>query len=470
MSIINDLSAQILQGQPIANDVFNAHEYSLKAGIKGWTPFVNACINHISWSNGTNNGNKHSGEVLKYLLSLAFIDESVKDSIQKLLITGQFQNFVHHQQAKQSVLYSAIMMAFFYKNSLHSIDIPSVVNSASGIQLIRNFWLTKNVDNARTVWNLLSEYKQYTLIWEMAENSNNQMLSDLISIGMKEDSSEFFDIQDSLIKLHYSLELVDEEQEKEIVQCFIKHSNIIEEINKSEDLDVIEYSHELYLIVDMIENVEDIKTKINSKLVEVSKEEWIQAFNKHTYLLSLILSQKEKNPKSYLENSYFDGILDFSERWIKGKIEPTRWIIDNWLALIKILKKSFQTHFKSKITDILWRNLENINIQAFESNEEIFEIAKTINTKTNIMQDYLESSLQSKIDLNKLKLVDRILSHDKKDTFKPEDHFPDIIFSPINKLYQSATDNEEHKDMIIRIAQRFKVSLTENQELSEEDV
>lgn len=468
-SFKDDLAKTIIQGQLIADDILKAHKYSLNAGLKGWIQFATACVNHIKSNNVTPSVNGHSEQVISVLQELLFIDDSVKDVFANLIKTGEFHNFVHHQQAEGSVLYSSIMMAYFLGNELHTITIPPIANSAKGVQLIRDFWVTKSPDNAEKVWSILSKHKQYSLVWSMAENSKNKLLEDLIPLGIKNDTRNFFSLQDSLNKLQNTIAIIEDKYKMEIVQCFIDHSNILDEVREIENLDVIKYYQELYLIVDMVDNIENFKTNIISKLVKITKEEWIQAFNNYTYLLSLIIAVKEKNQKFILENNYFDGILDYACRWIKGEIEPTEWIIKNWLALIKLLKSSFQTHFNNKITEIIWQNLMELQFKTFKSFKELLDVKNTINGKIHIMQEFLETILQSEIDFDKLKLVDIILSKDKKHRFKPEDHFPDVINIPLNALYKSENVNEEHKDLIFRIAERFHVSIEDMNESNEKE-
>ncbi|MBA7536009.1 hypothetical protein ES705_28271 [subsurface metagenome] len=428
-SITNELATLVLQGQPIINDILKTSTYSINAGLKGWTQFSTACANHIK---GTASGNGHSVEVL-------------------------------------TVLYSSIMMAYFFGNELHSISIPEIANSTKGVQLIRNFWLTKNQANAEAVWSILSKHKQYSLIWSMAENSENKLLEDLIPLGMKNDALNFFNLKDGLNKLQNAIAIIEDKLKNEIVQCFISHTNILDEIGKLENLDVIEYSKELYLIVDMIDNIENFKTNIISKLMKITKGEWIQAFNNNTNLLFLIIAVKVKERKFILENNYFDEILDYASRWIKGDVEPTEWIIKNWLELVKVLKSSFQTHFKTKITELIWQNLKQLQLKTFESFQELLDVKNTINGKMQTMQEYLENILKSEIDFDKFKLIDIILSKDNKHRFKPEDHFPDVISTPLNNLYQSEKDNKEHKDMIVRIAERFHVSINDMNKSNEKD-
>jgi len=469
-SIVNDLSEQIQPGQPISDTIFKTLEYSLKAGIKEWTPFVSACNVHISWNNGNPSGNNHSGEVLKYLLPLSLIDGSVTNSIQKLLKTGPFFNFVHHQQAKQSVLYSAIMTAFYYKNELHSFVIPPIANSENGIKLIRDFWLTKNDANAQIVWTILAEFKMYTIIWDQAENPENKLISDLITIGIKNDPSNICREHGRLIELHNALEIVDSDEfNEDIVKCFMDYSKILDKIKKTEEIDVIAYSKELHFIIDMLEDISDVKIHIIQRLIDISANEWVQAFNEDSYLLSLVVSVKNKDKRFSLENEYFNGIYNYAERWLLGQLEADEWIISTWVNLIKILKVSFQTHFKEKITDILWNKLDSLNFDAFDCNKDYFLITNSIRNNIQVLQKYLEDSFDNEKVLEKLKLLDLILVRDKKNHFKPDSHFTDFISAPLNTYYQSLSDDEA-SEMIIRIADRFKVSLKEKEDLVEEDI
>ena len=205
---------------------------------------------------------------------------------------------------------------------------------------------------------------------------------------------------------------------------------------------------------------------IIQKLVEVSANEWIQAFNEDSYLLSLAVSVRDKNNKFNLENDYFDGIYNYAERWLLGELEAHEWIIDSWINLVKILKTSFQIHFKEKITDILWNKLDSLNFDAFDRNKDYFLITKTISNNIQNLQKFLENALNNNNVLDKLKFLDLILLKDEKNHFKPESHFSEFISAPLNTFFQSLIDAES-REIVVRIADRFKVSLLVDDELHE---
>ena len=120
-----------------------------------------------------------------------------------------------------------------------------------------------------------------------------------------------------------------------------------------------------------------------------------------------------------------------------------------------------------KITDFLGDNIITISLDAFNLNKEYFLYQNVID-KTKVMQSALEDFIKSE-NIERLKLLNSILSKDTKRKFKPENHFPEVMKQPFNDLY-SKQGEKENKTILKQIAEKFQIELIEdNGDVSIED-
>ena len=98
------------------------------------------------------------------------------------------------------------------------------------------------------------------------------------------------------------------------------------------------------------------------------------------------------------------------------------------------------------------------SLDTFNLNKKYF-LYQNIVSRTKVIQDALESFVKSK-DIERLQLLNEILSEDAKSKFKPEKHFSDVIKKRLQDLH-SEQDSEEKKAVIKSLAKKFNVNLSE---------
>jgi hypothetical protein len=470
-SIEDEIANNIGASSPIIPDTKELLSYSINAGITDFEKIPLACKNHIFQNNGNPiNENQPSFEALEILLWLTSCDELCRDEIEELLKTGQFHNFVYHQQKNKSEIYSALLMAHYFKNELHTIQVPPLENSESGVQLMRNVWRKRNEDVAKEIFKNLKKFNQLDLVWDLVENENNKLVADIIGLALEEEVTELFSCSDVLKKMHFIMALIEDEEsdmEDQLVDQFMKHSEIEKEIKISSNLDVSTYSTEILLILKKtIDN--ELIDSIASALSRLEKEDWDTYFAEDTYLADVALEIKNKDPNFSLENDYLDSIFEFAKHWAKNETEVTERQKDQWANLMELMGGSFQKHYKNKITNQLLEERFAVAHDFYEFNHRFFDNQKLYKEGRSKIQDSFEEALKGDGKFDLLEMLDMILKNDKNGDFHPEDHIPDVVSKPLNELY-CAQEDMKNKEILKRLSKKFNVEIEEKELEPEKD-
>lgn len=470
--ITDNIAENILPSGPITSGTKELLIYSINAGISGWEKLPLACRGHIFQNNGTRiNENQPSIEALDILVWLTSYDEFCRAEIKELLKTGQFHNFVYHQQNNKSGIYSALLMAYYFKNKLHSINPPAVVNSAQGLQLIRDVWLNRNEVNAKAMFDALNKFNCLDLLWDLMENEDNKLVVDIIGLVLNDEVEGLFNYSDLLKKTQLFMKLIGDDandMKDKFVDQLMKHSEIENEIIESSNLDVSNYSSELVRILKKTDN-KAIIDGIASVLVGLEKDEWDVYFDEDSYLADLALEIKAKKSDFSLENAYLNSIFEFTKQLAEDGDQISNWQKNNWSNLVDLMGNSFQKHYKNKITSLLLdMKLDAIN-EFYECNQNFFDYQKIFKEGVSKIQVSLEEAVKDDGDFDSLEMLGTILKNDKNGDFVPEKHFIEVVSKPLQNLYKNQ-DEMEKKDILNRLSEKFNVEIKEQTLESEEDV
>jgi len=464
-NIVEEISKAIVPGQTLQEGLTEAIQYSIDAGIKnGWDIILTQCKQYINWNNG--NYSNQSDEIFKIINAITFKLHSV-DKINQIAFnivnSGQYHNLFWHRRT-QNLIYAALLCGYVFEEELQSKDIPAVGNSTAGFNEIKNFWANSNTDVAKQVLEEMKKYNLWSFIWELCTDENNNLVKDIISIAFDdEDEVELFRVKPALARLKKFSNLlgnIDSGDEKilKLIEKFTEYADLEDEIIGADDLDLVEYDYELYLIIRQTEN-QQVITMIADDLRNINKEVWFESLIENTYLTPLALEVKNKRKEFFLENSLTDAIIDF----VKSDSDYSDWQKENWHNLISLMGKSFQKYYKDKITEYLCNNLKTISIDTFNLNKEYFYYQEVLN-KTKIIQDIIDTIVKGK-DIERLQLLNEILSKGK---FKPEKYFSDVIRKPLQDLY-SEEDSKEKKSVIKSLAEKLSIDLSESSEKETEE-
>ncbi|MBP2030574.1 hypothetical protein J2755_001522 [Methanohalophilus levihalophilus] len=469
--IVDSIAENIPPSPSIVPGTKELFIYSINSGIRKWEMLPQACQNHIFWNNGTaSNGNQPSREALDILIWLTFYCESCRDKIAELLKTGQFHNFVYHHQDQTLDIDSAFIMAYYFKNKLHDIKVPPLANSINGFQLMRDVWLTRNKENAKGMFENLKKFNQLDILWELAENPENKLVADILELAVDNEIADLFSCSESLNKLHFVMALIGDDSSginAKLLDEFMKHSEIGNEIKSSSTLDVSNYSDELLLILKKTTDKEILDT-LASALVRLEKEGWDTCFAEDTSLADLALMMKAKKSSFSLGNAFLNSIFEIAEQWAMDDIHLNAQQKERWHKFVDLLGDSFQKRYKDKITKLILDEHFSVTDEFYEYNKQFVEYKKLVTDGRSDIQDLVEESLKEDGDFISLGFLDTVLENDVNRDFLPASHIPDVLSDPFHELYWAQKDVEK-QDLLKRIAKKFKVEIEEQTPESDDD-
>lgn len=454
-NIVEEISKAIVPGQTLQEGLTEAIQYSIDAGIEnGWDTVLIQCQQYINWNDG--NYSKQSDEIFKIINVITFKLHSVDKVNQitfNIVISGQYHN-LFWQRRTQILIYGALLCGYVFKEELQAKNIPTVGNSTSGFNEIKKFWVNSNTDTAKQVLEEMKKYNLWSFIWELCNDEKNRLVKDIISIAFNDkDAVELFHVKPALARLKKFSNLlgnIDSGDDKilKLIEKFTEYADLEDEIIGADDLDLVEYDYELYLIISQTENHQVI-TKTADELRNINKEAWFESLIENTYLTSLALEVKNKQKEFFLENNFTDAIIEF----VKSDSEYSDWQKENWHDLISLMGKSFQKYYKDKITEYLYNNLKTISLDTFNLNKEYFNYQEVLN-KTKTIQDAIDTILKEK-NIERLQLLNEILSRGK---FKPEKYFSEVIRKPLQELYSEA-ESKEKKSVIESLVRKLSIDI-----------
>lgn len=464
-NIVDEIKKAIVLGQPLQDGLSKAVHYSINAGIKeGWNAVLSQSQQYINWNSG--NYSNQSDEIFRLINAVTFkfrdVDE-INQIASDIVESGEYHNLLW-QRRGQNLIHAALLCGYVFKKKLQSKTIPTVGNSVRGFIEIKNFWANSNPNNAKQVLEEIKRYNLWSFLWELAADTRNKLVKDIIIKALDDKHAiELFRIKEGLVKLKYFSELFDENEDKdekvlELIGKFTEYAGLENEIITADDIDLIDYGYELYLIIKQTKN-QQVIARIVKELKEINKENWIKALTDDTYLTSLAIEVKKKDEDFYLENDFTDAVLEF----VQSQNDYTNWQKEHWDELISLMGKNFQKYCKDKITEYLRNNLQTISSETFNLNKAYF-IYQEILSKTKQIQEAIDKSVKNG-DIERLHIMNEILSNG---TFKPEDYFLEVIKKPLRELY-SKQDSKEKKEVIKSLAEKLCIDLLDNNKEVEEE-
>lgn len=466
-SLVNEVAGTISADTPVPADLYNLISYLKLCGEKQWVPVIKATEIHINTNNGTPQNGVPSEEVFPILYLLSVIDHDIQESIIQIVRSGQFYNLAFSYKEEEAIKHSALLMAKCIPEEFDSLKIPNLPqnpaqqNSQTGLVESRLFWQTSNEENANFVWDRMKNNSDFEFIWILSKSEANKLIGDIIKIAVNDRYSMFFNGNDVLRRLKNCLALTNDEDfsfKEKLVKCFVLHSPIEQEIIDSEDLNLLDFSEELYLVVNNSENNKVVGCIIDI-LSMVTKEEWHDPFVNDTYLTSLTLALQKKAPTFSLENSYYESLELFLKSYMTGEKTISDWQKNHLSELISVLGSSFQTHLRNNLSNYLIEIGFKGNVDAIEILLDHLDLKKVVTSGKEKLQeavaDYIDEA-----NLDALRMIDNILSHSGGKKFTPDTHLSEVFKAPLTSLV-SEQENSEDIVMLRELASRFSINLEE---------
>jgi hypothetical protein len=459
-SIVDEITTNIKAGSPIPERLHDLIAYMVHGGEKSWQPVINAIKSHIEWNQGIPSGNVFSVETYRILMLLSEKNENIIESLGSLVINGCFFNLAFHLNAQGATKYAALLLAKCFPDKLDSVNIPIVDRSADGLQNARNFWKTRSVENAQFIWDEVKPNCDFGYIWDLASDKTNKLVGDIIRIAVKENCPEFFNYETALTLLKEAIQITDNENDFniELIKCFISNAQIEKEIIETNDLDIIPFAYELNILVKNTNDkglIDYLIRKINS----VTGKQWDKALREDIYLTTLAVSINEKSAVLSLANDLYNSLSSYLQAWISKSVTPSEMKQRELPNLIAMLGKDFNQQLKNRLTE----HLTNISFKGSPTAVSFLlgyiNIENIVTENRNKIQSAAEDAITNS-DIETLKILDVILSHQDSAKFNPQQHLANIFRTPMKTLLYT----KEGIDIALveRLALKFKVDISAN--------
>lgn len=284
-------------------------------------------------------------------------------------------------------------------------------------------------------------------------------MADIIKLALKSECKPFFRGANALKRLSLAIDWTEEQKhDRALTDRFLKYSEVEEEVREDETLDVADLCYELNLLVNKVSD-ERIFRSIANRLGKIEASMWLNSLQDDTHLVPLAITIKKKWASFSLANPLLEALVQFGEKWAKGKRTLNDDQLKNWPALVDLLGESFKKRFGERITKTVADADMIVNAVFFVSNFKYMDLPRLVKDEHRNIQSAVEKSITEK-DFDQLAVQDAILQSDKNGTFVPDTHISDVVRGPLNDLYWTE-DDDERKVLLERVAQRFHVELTQ---------
>lgn len=462
-SLADQISGKILVGNANPPWLQNTFVYLFNANSsENWSSLVAACHRHIAHNNGNGNSNTHSKEIFEILFILAFGFDAYNEEIKAIITDWRSHNIAWtlNRSITPSV---ALLCGKYYGNQINNIPTnPNQPNAANFVNNLKIYWHNSDKDNANALFVLLKKYNKWDFLWNLAEDSNNKLVADIIILALKDNKAVklLFKTNDGLRKIKICFSLLGNDKSESvdlIVEALIKHSPLEEEIIKNTEIDIIQSSRELFYIVSSSSNSQLIAS-LAEKVKIQSKERWNDTLRNNTYLIPLAIAIKEEDSGFYLDNDYADAFIDFVKDVSKGTAKLSDWQKGSWQEIVSLMESSFQIQYKSDLTEFVMDEHDKVSNEFIEFNGEYFDYDKMLQ-KADTVQNMLRDALSTK-NIARLKwLNELVLSSSVGKKFKPQPHFPELVTKQFNDLLKQEQGNKDNTKLIEELASKFQVEL-----------
>jgi energy-coupling factor transporter ATP-binding protein EcfA2 len=464
---LNETSGLIREGSKIDDETNNLIRNYVNSNVLKLESLVIQLQKHIKWNNGSKSGDSISFNSIE-LFEMFFFKYKNYDFSN--LLKGVEIYSVCHFTSSENVKATSIMAticAIYYKDKILLIknEIPQT-NSYSNafIDIIINYWITSDINNAQFTYEKLRKNKSLKLVWEFCTDENNKLCLDIIDIMIKNEDNNDFKL-DNPFEILVAINAIKKEgfDVSNLVNKFFEHSDLETSFLNLEEIEIDANDYVIYELLDSNKSKEIFK-KIESVVQNLDNEILKDSLNNDDYLFNILLQVKEENIEFTLGSALNETLYEF----VKGSLlknstlfNIAEWQINNWSNIINLLDETFYENFCDRITKLVVDEKENIKDEFFELNKEFLNknlIIDLINKEINQFKLYVQEALQNPPNIDKIKFIGYIikLDTDKKISFGRG--FKDLIKDNIVAIHQNES-SDELKSITLIIANRLSIKV-----------
>lgn len=422
--------------------------------------------NHFLWNNGNQNGNVFSFRSIELFESMFY--NYKKYDFSEFMELPQFYSvcFSTMSENTNGIKIIATLCAVHFREKVLQLGsvIPLTNNRANNvINQIDSYWRESVIDNTEYSYEVLKKNNLLEIVWDLSADTDNVLCSDLINLMVSNNDDVVFNVEnpfDVLININNN-----ENKDYEIsglVVKFLKFSNLEDAFLALEDLN---FASDDRIIYEILYNNKSLKIyeKVENELKKLDSESLTKSLDVDDYLFNVLFIVKENNALFSL-----DKINDALYNFVYGTFLKNNSVYtlddgqkDRWSEIVRLLDNNHFNNFCMRLTELLFKEKENIKENFYELNEEFINkdfLINSINLHIDSFTLYIQEALQNPTNLEKLKFIEKLfkLEGEKKIIF--DKGFKNIIKENVLKL-----STEGNSEELIRIssiiAKRFSISL-----------
>ena len=239
---IND--AYHLVNEPLNDDVLILQEYCLKAGITGWSTFVQLLGDYVSFRYPKNHNDQISEQLFESIIHITWNDASCSNNIYDFLDNKKIIDYIRNNNN----LYAHVMVLLEHK-SLRKRNLKEFYEEK------KILWETLDSGLAKKILEIAKNYNLYYIIWSKASNPKNKLLIDILDIASKGltfrylfESCDFKNFKDIIELRRVNINMFDELLLKQILMGCRSFPSLIKEIEQLDDQTKHQYKNEIKLL------------------------------------------------------------------------------------------------------------------------------------------------------------------------------------------------------------------------------
>lgn len=463
--IISLLSNEIKAGSEITEDIFNLINSYLNSGANEIDVLSDNLVNHFKWNKGVQVGDVFNYRSIALFENLFYKYQKEYDFEEFLKIQDMYSvcHFLESENNKLINMMSTIC-AIYFKDKLINFDDELTQNNQYSIyfiQSIKRYWETSDLENAKYTYKKLVENGLTKYVWDWSRNEKNLLCLDIIDLIILNHGKLEFNIEDpfgTIITIN-NIDKEDFDISKVIIK-FFENSNLLEQILKKENLDIISNDYVLYEILKITES-KLLIDKIQNAIINLDELAFKNSLESDDYIQNILLELKSKNNNFKMGHELSEALYNYvyGSLLVNNPVfNITKWQKDNWSKILQLLDETHFDNFCNRISKLIVDEKENLKEEFYQINDKFINrniVIDLLNKEIEILKLYLQQVLQNQNELEKFKYIDLILKleNESKKKIKFGREFHEII-SPIIK---SNSYSDEINNYVKIIAQRFSI-------------
>lgn len=463
--IIDETGSYITQGNKIESHIYDMANYYLYSNVEDLNIILDQLLNHFKWNMGRQASSvfdtKSFDLFYNYFMSYKSYNYSLFfDSYEVYRVFYENKSHENNHINKFSIICGINFDKNVSKIMLDNSGSPFVNEMLAEI---RAFWSSIDVNHANEVIIVFKEYNCLDLIWEIAKDYQNKLIGVIVSQLIINKEFDVFKIENVLEKISLLTDLgIEEDKIKDIIEAFIDHSKLEEELLKITPHDLVSSGYVLSQVVKMLKGKRSLNA-IEKQTKLLTKEDFLKSFLDENYLRELAIELKNKNVHFTLNHSYYEAYNEF----VTGSLlkntnthDISEWERLNWDKLFSLMDDAHIEQTINKNSNLVLDEKDNLKTDFFILNKDYIDTNLVISKIKDNLGDfkiYIEEAFKAPYDIDKMFFIGFIFKIDstKEIAFRS---FKEVISEPVNNFLKEDL-TIEIKELIIDIAKRLGVKV-----------